>query len=34
MHLPLVIALWTGQREGDVLRLKWCQPRFDYSASA
>jgi integrase len=23
MHLPLVIGLWTGQREGDVLRLKW-----------
>lgn len=23
MHLPLLIGLWTGQREGDVLRLKW-----------
>jgi integrase len=25
MHLPLIIALWTGQREGDVLPLKWGQ---------
>jgi integrase len=25
MRLPLIIALWTGQREGDVLRLKWGQ---------
>lgn len=23
MHLPLMIGLWTGQREGDVLRLRW-----------
>jgi integrase len=23
MHLPLLIGLWTGQREGDVLRMKW-----------
>jgi integrase len=23
MHLPLLIGLWTGQREGDILRLKW-----------
>lgn len=23
MHLPLLLGLWTGQREGDVLRLKW-----------
>jgi integrase len=23
MHLPLLIGLWTGRREGDVLRLKW-----------
>jgi hypothetical protein len=23
MHLPLLIGLWTGQREGDNLRLKW-----------
>jgi integrase len=25
MHMPLLIGLWTGQREGDVLRLKWSQ---------
>jgi integrase len=23
MHLPLLIGLWTGQREGDILRLRW-----------
>jgi len=23
MHLPLLIGLWTGQRQGDILRLKW-----------
>jgi WD40-like Beta Propeller Repeat len=23
IHLPLLIGLWTGQREGDILRLKW-----------
>jgi integrase len=23
MHLPLILALWTGQREGDLLRLTW-----------
>ena len=23
MHLPLMLALWTGQREGDLLRLSW-----------
>ena len=23
MHLPLLAALWTGQRQGDLLRLKW-----------
>jgi hypothetical protein len=23
MHLPMLIALWTGQREGDLLRLTW-----------
>jgi integrase len=23
MHLPLLLALWTGQREGDLLRLTW-----------
>jgi integrase len=25
MHMPLLIGLWTGQQEGDVLRLKWGQ---------
>ena len=23
MHLPLLMALWTGQRQGDLLRLPW-----------
>jgi integrase len=23
MHLPLLLALWTGQRQGDLLRLTW-----------
>lgn len=23
LHMPLLIGLWTGQREGDVLRLTW-----------
>jgi integrase len=23
LHLPLMIALWTGQRQGDLLRLPW-----------
>jgi len=23
LHLPLLLALWTGQREGDLLRLSW-----------
>jgi integrase len=23
LHLPLLLALWTGQREGDLLRLTW-----------
>ena len=23
MHLPLLLALWTGQRQGDLLRLPW-----------
>jgi integrase len=23
LHLPLLMALWTGQREGDLLRLTW-----------
>src|SRR4029077_4408357 len=22
-HLPLLLALWTGQRQGDLLRLPW-----------
>ncbi|TIL25599.1 MAG: integrase [Mesorhizobium sp.] len=25
LHLPLIIALWTGQRQGDLLRLTWQQ---------
>ena len=23
LHLPLLLALWTGQRHGDLLRLPW-----------
>ena len=23
LHLPLTLALWTGQRQGDLLRLTW-----------
>jgi integrase len=23
LHLPLLLALWTGQRQGDILRLPW-----------
>jgi len=23
LHLPLLMALWTGQRQGDLLRLPW-----------
>jgi hypothetical protein len=23
LHLPLILALWTGQRQGDLLRLSW-----------
>jgi integrase len=23
LHLPLLLALWTGQRQGDILRLTW-----------
>jgi integrase len=23
LHLPLMLALWTGQRQGDLLRLTW-----------
>jgi integrase len=23
LHLPLMLAIWTGQRQGDLLRLKW-----------
>jgi integrase len=23
LHLPLILALWTGQRQGDLLRLPW-----------
>jgi integrase len=25
LHLPLVLALWTGQRQGDLLKLAWTQ---------
>jgi integrase len=25
LHLPLLLALWTGQRQGDLLRLEWTQ---------
>lgn len=25
LHLPLILALWTGQRQGDLLRLTWQQ---------
>jgi integrase len=25
LHLPLTLALWTGQRQGDPLRLSWTQ---------
>ncbi|ANK84465.1 MULTISPECIES: tyrosine-type recombinase/integrase [unclassified Rhizobium] len=25
LHLPLIIALWTGQRQGDLLKLTWMQ---------
>ena len=25
LHLPLILALWTGQRQGDLLRLAWTQ---------
>lgn len=27
LHLPLILALWTGQRQGDLLALTW--PQFD-----
>jgi integrase len=23
LHLPLILALWTGERQGDLLRLPW-----------
>lgn len=23
LHLPILLALWTGQRQGDLLRLPW-----------
>ena len=23
LHLPLLLALWTGQRQGDLLRRSW-----------
>ncbi|WP_342587589.1 site-specific integrase [Pararhizobium arenae] len=25
LHLPLMLALWTGQRQGDLLKLAWTQ---------
>jgi integrase len=25
LHLPLLLALWTGQRQGDILKLTWDQ---------
>ena len=25
LHLPLILALWTGQRQGDLLKLAWTQ---------
>lgn len=25
LHLPLILALWTGQRQGDLLRVTWTQ---------
>jgi len=25
LHLPLLMALWTGQREGDLLKITWLQ---------
>lgn len=25
LHLPLLLALWTGQRQGDLLRMTWSQ---------
>lgn len=25
LHLPLILALWTGQRQGDLLKLTWTQ---------
>ncbi len=25
LHLPIIMALWTGQRQGDLLRLAWTQ---------
>jgi integrase len=25
LHLPLLLGLWTGQREGDLLKLRWSQ---------
>lgn len=27
LHLPLILALWTGQRQGDLLALTW--PQYD-----
>jgi integrase len=30
LHLPLLLALWTGQRQGDLLRLPWSAYVGDY----
>lgn len=30
LHLPLILALWTGQRQGDLLKLTW--PQYDGEA--
>jgi integrase len=30
LHLPLLLALWTGQRQGDLLRLTWSAYDGDY----
>ncbi|OHV26238.1 integrase [Rhizobium sp. RMa-01] len=30
LHLPLILALWTGQRQGDLLRLTWMQYDGDF----
>ena len=35
LHLPLLLALWTGQRQGDLLRLPWSAYNgIEHSAAA